>query len=309
MALYDYMKQVTRLINDPKEENIDPSDLIAYINIARRQVAMQAQCVRVVPPITGSIASASITAGGAAYSATPTVTLSAPDFPDSTSDTNPNGLQATAAATVVGGAITSISISNPGSGYFQPTITITDSTGSGAAATPITTPLNVLLLGQEVYSFADMPLGNFPGVGSILAIKSVSIIFSNLRYSLCYYPFTTYQALIRQYPFQYKYTPSFFSQFGQGAGGSLYVYAPPMQTLQMEIDCICLPSDLMTDTDPEVIPLPWTDAVPYFAAFQCYMQMQNLNAASFYEKQYMAFLNMHSVAARPGIQNNIYGRF
>ena len=39
----------------------------------------------------------------------------------------------------------------------------------------------------------------------------------------------------------------------------------------MDIDSICIPVDLVDDTTPDAIPYPWTDAVPYYAAYICYM--------------------------------------
>ncbi|MEZ0602938.1 hypothetical protein ACAX43_12405 [Paraburkholderia sp. IW21] len=73
--------------------------------------------------------SIAVTAGGAGYTSAPTVTLSAPQMP--------NSVQATATATVSGGAVTSITVTNPGSGYTSaPTVTIT---GGGATTTATAT--------------------------------------------------------------------------------------------------------------------------------------------------------------------------
>lgn len=68
-----------------------------------------------------------VTAGGSGY-VSPTITISAPNIS--------SGIHATATATVVSGVITAITLTNSGSGYTSaPTITITDSAGTGAAAT------------------------------------------------------------------------------------------------------------------------------------------------------------------------------
>ncbi len=72
-----------------------------------------------------------LTAGGTGYSATPTVTISAP-----TCTPGPTCVTATATATVTGGVITGITLTNAGNGYTAaPTIDITDPTGTGASAT------------------------------------------------------------------------------------------------------------------------------------------------------------------------------
>jgi hypothetical protein len=124
------------------------------------------------------------------------------------------------------------------------------------------------------------------------------------------YAFSTYQSMIRQYPFQYTYVPTFCSQFGQGAGGSFYAYPLPSQTYQWEFDCFCLPQDLLIDNSiPEAIPEPWTDAVQYMAAQLAYQELQNWNAAKFYEQQFDKRTLGYSSNARPGRAVNPYGRY
>ncbi len=72
------------------------------------------------------VCSVTVDAGGAAYSATPTITFTG----------GGGAVQATARAEVVGGIITDIVLLTRGSGYTSaPTIVITDGTGAGATAT------------------------------------------------------------------------------------------------------------------------------------------------------------------------------
>ena len=78
--------------------------------------------------VGGPIATLTVTAGGANYATTPTVTISAPQ--------EPTGTTATATATLTADAVTAITITNAGSGYTAaPTVTITGGSGSGATAT------------------------------------------------------------------------------------------------------------------------------------------------------------------------------
>jgi len=256
---------------------INPGDIIGYVNRARREVAMRSQCLRILPKTSGSVVGALITARGSGYT-NPVVSISAPDFPSGQASF-PNGAQATAVATVVGGQINDIQITFGGSGYFQPLITITDPTGTGATATATISPINQLNAGQEEYFFKDVNLSAFPGVGAIYMVKSVSLIYANYRYSLPCYSFSVYQAMIRQYPFQYQYVPSVCCQRGQGTGGSFMLYPLPSQVYQMEFDAFCLPTDLQTDEDVEALPLPWTEAIPYFAAYLSFLEIQNFNSA------------------------------
>lgn len=309
MALFTYLEDTQRFLREGKQDFIDPGDLISWINRARREVAMRAECIRRLTPISGAVVSATVTAAGSGYSNNPTVTITKPDFPSGQLPF-PNGAQATALAIVQGGQIVAIDISYGGSGYFQPTVTITDTTGTGATATLSMSYINQLNLGQEAYAFSDVDLSQFPGVEAIYMIKSVSLIFSNYRYSLACYDFSTYQARIRNYvASQYQYVPAVCAQYGQGVGGSFYMYPPPSQAYQLEFDALCLPSDLATDQDVEAIPAPWTDAIAYLAASFGYMQLQNLNYAKYYQQQFDEFVSRYSRYARPGRATNKYGRY
>ena len=307
---FSYLKQVQRFLREQKQDFNNVDDLLSYINRARREVAARTQCIRRLTPITGQVVSVNLLTPGSGY-VTPVATISAPDFPSGLAP-NPLGLQATATVQMAGGVITDIEIQNGGDGYFEPQITITDATGpgTGATATLNLSPINILNTGQEVYNFSDIYIGNWPGVDSVYAIKSASVIYANYRYSLPMYAFSVYQAYIRQYPYQYSYVPTFCSQFGQGAGGSFYAYPLPSQTYQWEFDCFCLPQDMdLTNGIPEAIPQPWTDAVPYFAAHLAMIELQNFNAALFFEKQFDERTLGYSSYARPGRMTNPYGRY
>ena len=307
MALFDYLKMVQHLTRDTNQELLNPYTLIDYVNRARREVAMRSQCLRALPPTDGGLETITVTAGGSGYT-NPTVTISAPDSPGGTA-VFPAGDQATAVATVNGGVITNIDVVYGGAGYFQPQVTITDPTGTGATAVANVSPILVLNPYQESYDFASFPLQTYPGYGPVHGVRSVSIIYSNYRYSLPMYSFSEYQAMIRQYPYQYYYVPTMCSQFGQGETGSLYFYPLPSQTYQLEIDCYCFPQDLATDQDVEAIPYPWTEAIPYMATHLAYLELQNLNAAEYYRKLFDSKMPMYRNAAQPGRRTNPYGRY
>lgn len=307
MTLFNYMEDTQRFIADAKQELVDPGDLIRWINRARREVAMRAQCIRILTPISGAVIGANVTVGGSGYT-NPIVTISPPDFPSGTLPF-PNGAQATGTATQIGGVIVAVNIDYGGAGYFEPIITISDPTGSGAEVTPALSYINQLNQGQEEYPFSMVDLSPFPGVGAIYMIKSVSLIYANYRYSLPCYSFSVYQARIRQYPFQYQYIPTVCAQRGQGTSGTFMLYPLPSSQYQMEWDAFALPQDLLTDQSVEALPEPWTDAVAYFAAHLAYLQIQNFNAAAGYLKLFDQFLNRYSVAARPGRQTNPYGKW
>lgn len=306
---FEYLRQTQRFLREQQQSFENPADLMVYINRARREVAGRTQCIRRLTPISGQCVSVELKTGGSGY-VQPVATITPPDFPSGYGDF-PSGLQATAQCIASAGVITDIVIQQGGDGYFQPQITITDANGpgTGATATLDLSPMNLLVQGQEVYPFSNIYLGNWPGVDTVHAIKSASVIYANYRYTLPMYSFSQYQSQIRQYPFQYQYVPTFCSQFGQGSGGSFYAYPLPSQTYQWEFDCFCLPTDMTLDNSvPEAIPQPWTDAVPYFAASLAYMELQNWNAARFYGEEFDKRTLGYSSYARPGRVINPYGR-
>ena len=234
------------------------------------------------------------------------MTVTAPDFPSGVLP-YPNGLQATANATVIAGQIVQIDPIVGGQGYFQPTVTITDPTGTGAEASANVVGINLLNQGQEVYTYAGIDLSANPGCKSVYAVRDVALIYSGYRYSVEYMPWSRYQ-IYRAYPYSYQYTPSLYSQLSQGAGGNLYFYPLPSQSLQAEYDCQCLPSDLIDDQSVEAIPDPWGDVVAYAACQYAMQELGNMNAARYYKDLYAQNLLLYSQATRVGRSANAYGR-
>jgi hypothetical protein len=283
VTAHEYLRQTQRFLREHKQEFSNPDDLMSYVNRSRREVAGRTQCIRRLTPISGQVVSATLVTPGHGYVA-PIATITTPDWA-SGAPPNPNGRQAKASVAMSGGVVTDVNIDDGGAGYFQPTVVITDSNGpgTGATATLNISPINVLTGGQEVYNFSDIDVTSWPGVDVVHAIKSVSIVYAQYRYSVPIIAFSTYQARVRNYSTAtYQYVPSFGAQYGQGAGGSFYLYPPPNAQYQMEFDCFCLPTDMQLDNSiPEPIPQPWTDAVPYMAASLAYMELQNWNAAKF----------------------------
>jgi hypothetical protein len=302
-----YLQEVMGFVRDRGQRTMNPADLVMYINRARREIAMRTQCIRKIPPISGSVATIQVTNPGSGYSANPVVTISAPDLPGG-QKLYPAGAQATATAMVIAGQIAGISVNFGGSGYFQPTATITDATGTGATAVVQTSPINVFVANQEEYFLSDIPMQVYPGVKSAFAILSNYVIFSNIRYRISHYSLTDYKSYIENYPFQYYFVPVACAQKEQGAGGSYLFYPIPSQQYAWEPDCLCLPDDLTSDGSPEAIPEPWTDAVAYQAAAYAFQEMQNFNTARYYQDQFKDFVNRYGVYARPRMLISTYGR-
>src|SRR5262249_35613192 len=104
------------------------------------------------------------------------------------------------------------------------------------------------------------------------------------------YVWTDFQAYLRSYSTGLQNYPTVFSQYGQGEGGSLYLWPLPSQATDMEWDSYCTPIDLSADSDPEVIPYPWTDAVKFYAAYLAFQNAQRYEDADRMFGEYEKFM-------------------
>jgi hypothetical protein len=305
MALFEYQKQIQRFLREQRQRQINPEDLTSYVNRARREIAMRTQSIRVTPPTSGAIVAIHVTNPGSGYT-NPTVVVSTPDYPNQ-SLPYPNGAQATALAIPIAGQIASVSVSFGGDGYQQPTATITDPTGSGAVLSVEVEPIWTTRAFQERYRLADIPLDHFPGVKAAYAVREIAMIYSNYRYGLPCYPWSTYQFFIRQYPRQYYYVPTICTRFRPGALGDWFFYPIPNTSYPWDWDLACLPSDLEDDQSVEALSEPWTDAVPFLGAAFAMEELQNLNSARYYRALHDQYIKQYSQAAYLTTSVNPYG--
>lgn len=193
--LYSYLMQVQRLVGfDETQAYFSIDDLHDFVNTARGEVAAQGQCVRLLTPCAGAIVTLTVVEPGFGYT-NPKLSITAPDAP-SGSLPYPQGSQATGMVQQIAGGIVSGSITFGGAGYFQPVATVSDPTGVGAVVTAQVAPINQAVFGQEEYSFSGIDLSPFPGIGAILSVRSVSMVWSNWQWSCSKLSFSKYQAMI-----------------------------------------------------------------------------------------------------------------
>src|SRR6185312_6730658 len=188
--LTSYLQRTQLLLRDPKEQRFNIFDLIGYVNEGRKRIAADAQAIRFLPPSSGSFATLTVGAGGAGYTSAPTVTISGPDAIGS------GFVQATATATVSGGAVTGFTITNPGTGYINPTVTLSGGGGSGAVAKFTLTGFLATVTNQETYSFASaaalIPAGQ--GIAAIIGLQSVAVSWGSQKPTLAWSDWSSFQA-------------------------------------------------------------------------------------------------------------------
>ena len=302
--LSDYTQQLSRLIGDPKLERYNVYDLKYYINLARAQIAAEGQGIRVLPPSASGVVELTPLATGEGYDPTSTtVVVSGPD--------QPWGRQVTALPVVVAGSITNYTIVDPGDGYTVPPNVTVYGAGSGAAAVGVLQPINATVHNRQEYKFSDVPVWNHPGVKSIVAVRNITVIWTNFRYPTFSVSFSRFQARYNPYTRgTFLYAPIIRTQFGQGESGSIWFSPVPDQVYAMEWDCVGIPLDLEDDTTYEALPYPWTDAVPFYASWLALQEGADERSERIAQARFNNFRMMMRRArafSQPSMMTNPYG--
>jgi len=182
---------------------------------------------------------------------------------------------------------------------------------------------------QEIYSFSEWnPLIQeiMPSAQAILACRSLSIgiggrwqqtttgewaiLGGSWKPMWRRIVWTDFQARFRIYGRTFMGTisePGWYSQYGAGPSGSLYLAPIPTQALPMEVDLTLIPSPLLTDNDPDPIPYPWSDAVSYWAAVLCLIQQQRPQEAQAMMQLFNSDLPMCASVVAPQMIQTPYG--
>ena len=100
--------------------------------------------------------------------------------------------------------------------------------------------------------------------------------------------------------------PKVYAQYSQGVNGSIYVDPIPDQEYTLNVDCVCYPIPLVDDTTVEAIPYPWTDCVPFFAAWYAYMGAQRQADADLMYKRYQIYADRARSMSNPDVLTHLY---
>ena len=140
--------ELVRLFGQPNDgcaqSFFSAANFLSYSNsllVTRAETSGQRNAVDTKVGIVSSIA---VSAGGTGYATAPTVTISAPNVA--------GGRQATATAIVSSGVVTSITITDEGSGYTSATVSF--STGAAAATATVTANKGIKINNATVYQTA-----------------------------------------------------------------------------------------------------------------------------------------------------------
>ena len=146
-----------------------------------------------------------------------------------------------------------------------------------------------LLPSQQVYPFSAITLTGTPGVSGVFNVRGLTIGIASGQSWLRPRSFPYFQLYFLNNPETEVAAPIEYAQYGQGATGSLYFNPTPDQDYTAYLDCVCFPIPLVDDTTVEALPYPWTDCVPYFAAYMALMSAQRAPDADHMFQLYQTF--------------------
>lgn len=300
MALTAYTNEVKSLLHDYNLQFYGPPfDMTGAINTARKRVAAEAQCIRVIPASTGPIASVTVVNGGSGYLTAPTISIGS------------TGTGAVLTANLTGGIVTSVTVNNGGTGYAPPiSLSFSGGSGSGATATATVNGILTTTANQEVYTYAAASAVAMlqPGVGPIQGVLSIAVNQGAQKPMLRHWAWSQLQAYCRSYSAQTTNYPNIWAQYAQGTNGSAYLYPIPSDTFAMEWDTYCLPIDLVDDTTIDALPYPWNTPVAYYASHLAYLNAQRTEDAAAMKVAYKEKMMEAGGFARPGVVPTMYGR-
>jgi len=145
-------------------------------------------------------------------------------------------------------------------------------TGCNRVLQTYTTVYNV-----ETIDFSALPEGD-----DTIDVLTINLYWGNSRVPLCYMAWSNFNAQLR---FWQNYTgrPVGFSMYGPK---KIYIGPKPDEAYLMELDTVVLKPPL-TDADPvETLPTPFTEAVPFYAAYLAKYQEQSYGEAEILKQEY-----------------------
>lgn len=260
-ALSDYIIQTRRLLHDASGQYFSDTELTDYINTARTRVVSDTGCNRVLQIVNtiigqetysyGGVTSFTLVTAGSGYATPGTYALGL---------TGGGGSGAAGTYTVAGGVVTAIALTAQGVGYTSaPTLSFPSGGGTLAAGTAL-----IMM----------------PGT---LDVLNVTVRWGSMRIPLNYMAFTQFNRDIRGLQ-QFVNRPGVFSKYGQN---TVYLGPTPDQVYVTEWDTVVVPAALVNPTDADVIAVPYSDPIPFYAAYLAKFKEAEMTEADRFRAEYV----------------------
>lgn len=147
------------------------------------------------------------------------------------------------------------------------------------------------------------------GADKIIDVMDVAVSQASVRPAMSWIPFSDLQAYMRSYNLAVTSFPYFWSTFGDGTNGQVWLFPLPIEggfVGEMEWLVSASPKQLFSNNDPEIIPDNFRDAVSFRAAFLANLNAGRTGQASLMMNYFNEFLGIDRVSSDRGKVSNYY---
>ncbi len=285
-TLASYRLECRRLLHDATGKFWSNGELDDYVNDGRMRTAAFTGCIRKLFTVYLSAGLEQYPIGGVTGG---NVTSGGTGYTNPTVTISGDGTGAAATAVVSGGIVRSIVVSDPGEGYSTATFAIV-----GANTTP---------------AVVAAPTSIAPNCIPVRALDIMNItpLWGNQRIPLRYMPWTEFNARMRSWVVNPQ-TPVVWSRYGT-SGGTAFLGPIPDQTYATEFDTAWVTSDLLTDADIDTqLHYPYSSPVAYYACWKAkYKQQAFGDAETFNQAFKMKILEAQAAVQMRRIPNPYSG--
>jgi len=125
----------------------------------------------------------------------------------------------------------------------------------------------------RIYAFPSSGLES--GIKAVFNVRMITLVSGSGAIFLTPRPWEWFNRYLLSVATPASGSPTIWTQYKQGTSGNLYFDPIPNTTFTATLDTVCQPIDLVDDSTAEAIPYPWTDCVPYFAAYLALLSAQS----------------------------------
>lgn len=160
----------------------------------------------------------------------------------------------------------------------------------------------------QVYPFSSISFGGLTtSILGALNVRQISYTIGTGKKATYSRPWQWFQTYVLNDPAPIPGPPNTWSQYGQGANGSIYVNLLD-GPYTLSLDAVCLPVDLVDNTTPESIPALWTDAIPFWAAYYALMSIGSDEKSDKRYQQYETFMSRARGSATSSVLPNSFSQ-
>lgn len=155
--------------------------------------------------------------------------------------------------------------------------------------------------------FNNFLRAQYPGCKGVMDSIQIAVNWGGVsRPALDWQPWDDFQAYCRAYAVLNTSYPSVWSVYNDGPMGEIWMFPIPSVVGEMELDAFCYPEDVNTDSDPEVIPSTFYDALAYGGAKIAFLSSQRYAQAQAMESQFADMMGVSRVAVDRGKSTSYY---